>query len=86
MKPIKKSNSLIQDGLFRWSRNPLYLDFVTILTGIFLLRRSLSAYFPRERTRRVQRFRKIRLWQTRLDLTPKATLGHVVLILEMEGI
>jgi len=44
VKPFEESNALIQDGVFRWSRNPMYLGFVTILLGISLLLRSLSPY------------------------------------------
>jgi protein-S-isoprenylcysteine O-methyltransferase Ste14 len=44
VKPFEKSNTLIQDGVFRISRNPMYLGFVAILLGISLLLRSLSPY------------------------------------------
>ena len=27
VKPFEESNALIQDGVFRWSRNPMYLGF-----------------------------------------------------------
>ena len=44
VKPFEKSNALIQDGAFRWSRNPMYLGFAAILLGISVLLRSLSPY------------------------------------------
>jgi len=44
VKPFVESNALIQDGVFRWSRNPMYLGFVAILLGISILLRSLSPY------------------------------------------
>lgn len=44
VKPFKESNALIQDGAFRWSRNPMYLGFAAILLGISVLLRSLSPY------------------------------------------
>ena len=44
VKPFEESNTLIQDGVFRWSRNPMYLGFVAILLGISVLLRSLSPY------------------------------------------
>ncbi|MGB7115871.1 MAG: isoprenylcysteine carboxylmethyltransferase family protein [Anaerolineales bacterium] len=44
VKPFVESNALIQDGVFRWSRNPMYLGFVAILLGISVLLRSLSPY------------------------------------------
>ncbi|MFN2148193.1 MAG: methyltransferase family protein [Anaerolineales bacterium] len=44
VKPFEKSSTLIQHGVFRISRNPMYLGFVSILLGISLLLRSLSPY------------------------------------------
>ena len=44
VKPFEESNVLIQDGVFRLSRNPMYLGFVSILLGISILLRSLSPY------------------------------------------
>jgi protein-S-isoprenylcysteine O-methyltransferase Ste14 len=44
VKPFEKSNTLIQDGVYRISRNPMYLGFVAILLGISVLLRSLSPY------------------------------------------
>jgi len=42
VKPFEESNALIQDGVFRWSRTPMYLGFVAILPRISVLLRSLS--------------------------------------------
>jgi len=44
VKPFEESRILIQDGVFRWSRNPMYLGFVGILLGMSMLLRSLSPY------------------------------------------
>ena len=44
VKPFEESNSLIQEGVFRYSRNPMYLGFVGILFGIDFLLRSVSPY------------------------------------------
>ena len=44
VKPFEESNSLIEDGVFRFSRNPMYFGFVLILLGISILLRSLSPY------------------------------------------
>ena len=44
VKPFKESNSLIEDGVFRFSRNPMYFGFALILLGISILLRSLSPY------------------------------------------
>ena len=45
VKPSEESNALVQDGVFRFSRNPMYLGFVSILVGTSLLLKSLSPYF-----------------------------------------
>jgi protein-S-isoprenylcysteine O-methyltransferase Ste14 len=44
VKPFEESKVLIQDGVFRLSRNPMYLGFAAILLGISVLLRSLSPY------------------------------------------
>jgi protein-S-isoprenylcysteine O-methyltransferase Ste14 len=44
VKPYQESSTLIQDGVFLLSRNPMYLGFVTILLGTSILLRSLSPY------------------------------------------
>jgi len=44
VKPFEESNSLIEDGVFRFSRNPMYFGFALILLGISILLRSLSPY------------------------------------------
>jgi protein-S-isoprenylcysteine O-methyltransferase Ste14 len=46
VKPFEVSKSLIQNGVFRLSRNPMYLGFVGILLGIAIMLRSISPYFP----------------------------------------
>ncbi len=44
VKPFDESTALIREGVFRISRNPMYLGFVLILIGIALLLRSLTPY------------------------------------------
>ena len=44
VKPFQESTSLVTNGVFRISRNPMYLGFVLILIGIAMLVRSLSPY------------------------------------------
>jgi protein-S-isoprenylcysteine O-methyltransferase Ste14 len=44
VKPFEESNSLIKDGVFQFSRNPMYFGFALILLGISVLLRSLSPY------------------------------------------
>jgi len=43
--PYEKSDILITDGVFRVSRNPMYLGYLLILLGQALLYRSLSPFF-----------------------------------------
>jgi protein-S-isoprenylcysteine O-methyltransferase Ste14 len=44
VKPFEESSSLVTNGVFRLSRNPMYLGFVLILFGIAVLLRTLSPY------------------------------------------
>ena len=45
VKPYQESNTLVRDGAYRISRNPMYLGFVSILIGISVLLRSITPYF-----------------------------------------
>jgi len=42
VKPFKKSTALITTGVYKYSRNPMYLGTVLILIGVALLMGSLS--------------------------------------------
>ena len=44
VKPFEESAILVTDGVFRISRNPMYLGFVIVLIGTAVLLRSLSPY------------------------------------------
>jgi protein-S-isoprenylcysteine O-methyltransferase Ste14 len=44
VKPFQPSSALIQDGVFRYTRNPMYLGFIAVLLGISVLLGSLSPY------------------------------------------
>jgi protein-S-isoprenylcysteine O-methyltransferase Ste14 len=44
VKPYEESTTLITTGVFRFSRNPMYLGFVLILIGIAIFLGSLSPY------------------------------------------
>jgi len=44
VKPFKESSALITDGVFRISRNPMYLGFALILIGIAVLLGSLTPF------------------------------------------
>jgi protein-S-isoprenylcysteine O-methyltransferase Ste14 len=44
VKPFEESSVLVTKGVFRLSRNPMYLGFVLILIGIAVLLGSLSPY------------------------------------------
>jgi protein-S-isoprenylcysteine O-methyltransferase Ste14 len=44
VKPYQESTTLITEGVFEISRNPMYLGFVLILVGIAIFLRSLSPF------------------------------------------
>jgi len=44
VKPYQESSSLVTNGVFQISRNPMYLGMVLILMGIAFLLRSLSPF------------------------------------------
>ena len=51
VKPFEESTALITTGVYRLSRNPMYLGFVLILSGVALFLGSLTpfavvAFFP----------------------------------------
>ena len=41
---FKQPNHLVDDGLFRYSRNPIYLGFTLSLFGLALLTANLAAF------------------------------------------
>jgi protein-S-isoprenylcysteine O-methyltransferase Ste14 len=44
VKPFEESSALITDGVFKFSRNPMYLGMVLILFGLAILLQSLSPF------------------------------------------
>ena len=44
VKPFEVSTTLVTSGVFRYSRNPMYLGMVLILTGVALLLGALSPF------------------------------------------
>ncbi len=45
VKPFEESTALVTSGLFRISRNPMYLGFGFILIGVAVMMASLTPYF-----------------------------------------
>ena len=45
VKPFERSSALLTDGVFRISRNPMYLGMILILVGVAMLIGSLSPFF-----------------------------------------
>jgi protein-S-isoprenylcysteine O-methyltransferase Ste14 len=46
IKTFGAPSRLVTDGLFRWTRNPMYLGFITALAGVWLLLGSASPALP----------------------------------------
>jgi protein-S-isoprenylcysteine O-methyltransferase Ste14 len=44
--PFERSTALVTDGLFRYTRNPMYLGLTLVLAGVALLLGSLGAWLP----------------------------------------
>jgi len=44
VKPLEESTALVTNGVFRLSRNPMYLGFVLILIGVAIFMGSLTPY------------------------------------------
>jgi len=44
VKPLQRSSALATDGVFRWSRNPMYLGMVLIVPGVGLLEGTAIAW------------------------------------------
>ena len=44
IKPFETSSALVVDGMYRFTRNPMYLGMVTALTGVAVLTGSLSPF------------------------------------------
>jgi protein-S-isoprenylcysteine O-methyltransferase Ste14 len=45
IKPFEESTSLVTSGLYGFTRNPMYLGFVLMLTGLALLIGRLTPFF-----------------------------------------
>jgi protein-S-isoprenylcysteine O-methyltransferase Ste14 len=44
--PFEPSTALVTDGLYRYTRNPMYLGLVLIALGVWILLGTLSALLP----------------------------------------
>jgi protein-S-isoprenylcysteine O-methyltransferase Ste14 len=44
IKPFERSSALVTNGVFRFSRNPMYLSMILILVGVALLLGTLSPW------------------------------------------
>lgn len=46
IRPFERSTTLVTNGLYRYTRNPMYLGLALILIGVWLLLGTLSAALP----------------------------------------
>ena len=46
VKPYGTSSTLVTDGVFRLSRNPMYLGMLLMLLGLWLYLGTVSPFFP----------------------------------------
>ena len=44
--PFERSTALVTEGLFRYTRNPMYVGLVLALVGVALLLESVGAWLP----------------------------------------
>jgi len=44
VKPFQRSTALVTDGVFRWTRNPMYLGMVLIVSGLAWFEGTLSPW------------------------------------------
>ncbi|MEM6611564.1 MAG: isoprenylcysteine carboxylmethyltransferase family protein [Cyanobacteria bacterium P01_C01_bin.72] len=45
IKPFQESSYLLREGIFNYSRNPIYLSMITVLIGLLLYLGSLTPVF-----------------------------------------
>lgn len=67
--PFRESSTLMTDGLYRYTRNPIYVSMVVVLIGFAIAWGSLSPWlvpplFVAILTRRVIRFEEAMLTET----------------------
>ena len=46
IRPFEESNALLTDGLYRLTRNPMYLGMVVVLIGIAILLGTAASFLP----------------------------------------
>lgn len=46
VRPFREAKALVTDGIFRVSRNPMYLGLISTLLGVAILLGTLGAFLP----------------------------------------
>jgi len=46
LKPFEESTTVVTAGMYRWTRNPMYLGMVVVLLGVAILSGSLTVFLP----------------------------------------
>lgn len=67
VKPFEESTFLVTEGVFRFSRNPMYLGFVLLLAGIVMLLGSITPWIVVAVFLFLMEFRFIRVEETMLE-------------------
>lgn len=65
--PFRESSSLVRDGMYRFSRNPMYLGMLTVLTGVAAILGSLGPLFVPVLFYLIIRHRFIRVEESMLE-------------------
>ena len=67
IKPFEASSTLVRSGMYRFTRNPMYLGMLTVLLGVCILTASLSPWLMPVLFVMVIRLRFIRVEEAMLE-------------------
>ena len=67
LRPFEVSSALVRSGMYRFTRNPMYLGMLTLLLGAAVLSGSLSPFLMPVMFYLIIRYRFIRVEETMLE-------------------